>query len=271
MIRPKEIQQKAREVGVRDQQIEKDYILSWILKGIAEHELLAKVLVFKGGTVLKKIYFEDYRFSEDLDFTLIDTSFTNEQIFAWFGEVSQYVREESNIPLEIIDNNEHEDGGINFYISYTGPLGGMGSNKKVKVDISKSEKLEFEPILKSAFIAYSDIEEHQLLCYRLEEVLVEKMRSVMQRMQARDFYDIWYLLEQEKMEVKYYLNEFVGKCAAKNINPADFPKKLAERLPSYKGRWQSSLSEQIQNLTNFERVEREVLRRLRNIDFPSKK
>ena len=271
MIRPKEIQQKARETGVRDQQIEKDYVLSWILKGIAEHELLAKVLVFKGGTVLKKIYFEDYRFSEDLDFTLIDTSFTNEQIFAWFGEVSQYVREESNIPLEIIDNNEHEDGGINFYISYTGPLGGMGSNKKVKVDISKSEKLEFEPILKSAFIAYSDIEEHQLLCYRLEEVLVEKMRSVMQRMQARDFYDIWYLLEQEKMEVEYYLNEFVGKCAAKNLNPADFPKKLAERLPSYKGRWQSSLSEQIQNLTNFERVEREVLRRLRNIDFPSKK
>ena len=271
MIRPKEIQQKAREVGVRDQQIEKDYILSWILKGIAEHELLAKVLVFKGGTVLKKIYFEDYRFSEDLDFTLIDTSFTNEQIFAWFGEVFQYVREESNIPLKIIDNNEHEDGGINFYISYTGPLGGMGSNKKVKVDISKSEKLEFEPILKSAFIAYSDIEEHQLLCYRLEEVLVEKMRSVMQRMQARDFYDIWYLLEQEKMEVEYYLNEFVGKCAAKNLNPADFPKKLAERLPSYKGRWQSSLSEQIQNLTNFERVEREVLRRLRNIDFPSKK
>lgn len=271
MIRPKEIQQKARDTGVRDQQIEKDYILSWILKGVAEHEQLKQILVFKGGTVLKKIYFEDYRFSEDLDFTLIDTSLTNEQIFAWFGEVFQYVREEANIPLEIIDNNEHEDGGINFYISYTGPLGGMGSNKRVKVDISKSEKLEFEPVVKTVFTGYSDIEEHQLLCYRLEEVLVEKMRSVMQRMQARDFYDIWYLLEQEKMEVEYYLNEFAGKCAAKNINPIDFPKKLAERLPSYKGRWQSSLSEQIQNLPNFERVEREVLRRLRNLDFPSKK
>ncbi len=31
MIRPGEIQQKARETGVRDQQIEKDYVLSWIL------------------------------------------------------------------------------------------------------------------------------------------------------------------------------------------------------------------------------------------------
>ncbi|HRH40296.1 MAG TPA: nucleotidyl transferase AbiEii/AbiGii toxin family protein, partial [Pyrinomonadaceae bacterium] len=124
MIRPKEIQQKAREAGVRDQQIEKDYILSWILKGIAEHEHLAKVLVFKGGTVLKKFYFEDYRFSEDLDFTLLDNSISNEQIFAWFGEVFEFIKEEANIPLEILDNNEYEDGGINFYISYTGPLGG---------------------------------------------------------------------------------------------------------------------------------------------------
>ncbi len=271
MIRPKEIQQKAREAGVRDQQIEKDYVLSWILKGIAEHEHLATVLVFKGGTVLKKFYFEDYRFSEDLDFTLIDNSFPNEQIFALFGDVFEFIREEANIPLEIIDNNEHEDGGINFYISYTGPLGGQGNNKRVKVDISKSEKLEFEPVMKSAFIAYSDIEEHQLLCYRLEEVLVEKMRSVMQRMQARDFYDIWYLLEDHQMEIEYFMEEFAAKCASKNLNPADFPKKLAERLPSYKGRWQSSLSEQIQNLPNFEKAEREVNRRLRKIDFSSRK
>ncbi len=78
MIKPKEIQQKAREAGVRDQQIEKDYVLSWILKGVAEHERLNQILVFKGGTVLKKIYFEDYRFSEDLDFTLIDDSISAE-------------------------------------------------------------------------------------------------------------------------------------------------------------------------------------------------
>jgi predicted nucleotidyltransferase component of viral defense system len=44
--------------------------------------------------------------------------------------------------------------------------------------------------MKDVFIDYTGMEEHQLLCYPLEEVLVEKMRSVMQRMQARDFYDI---------------------------------------------------------------------------------
>lgn len=62
MIKPGEIQNKAREFSVRDQQIEKDYILSWILQGISQHEELSKAIVFKGGTVLKKVYFEDYRF-----------------------------------------------------------------------------------------------------------------------------------------------------------------------------------------------------------------
>ena len=73
MIKPSEIQQKAREAGVRDQQIEKDYLISWILQGIAKHEQLSTAIVFKGGTVLKKIYFGDYRFSEDLDFTLLNS------------------------------------------------------------------------------------------------------------------------------------------------------------------------------------------------------
>ena len=263
MIKPGEISLKAREVGVRDQQIEKDYIISWILQGVAQHEPLSKTIVFKGGTVLKKIYFDDYRFSEDLDFTLLQSTIPNEQIFAWFKETFEYVLEEANIRLEIIDNNEHEDGGVNFYISYIGPLGGQGHNKKVKVDISRSEKLEFKPVMQTVLLGYSDLKEQQLLCYALEEVLVEKMRTVMQRMQARDFYDIWYLLEQHGMDVGFYAKEFANKCSTKKLNPADFLKKLTERLPQYKGRWESSMNEQIQNLPDFDKVEREVMRHLK--------
>lgn len=240
MIKPGEIQNKAREVGVRDQQIEKDYILSWILQGISQHKDLSQNIVFKGGTVLKKVYFEEYRFSGDLDFTLLDNAISNDKIFEWFREVFEFVRDEANIPLNIIDNNEYEDGGINFYISHVGPLGGIGANKKVKVDISRSESLVFDPVEKEAFLVYTDQEDHKLLCYRLEEVLVEKMRSVMQRMQARDFYDIWYLLEIQGMDVDFYLAEFRTKCESKAINPSEFQNKLEQRLSQYKGRWQSS-------------------------------
>lgn len=264
MIKPGEIQKKANQVGVRDQQIEKDYILSWILWGVATHEQLSKILVFKGGTVLKKVYFEDYRFSEDLDFTLLDNEISNEQIFEWFKESFEEIKDEANIPLEIIDNNEHEDGGINFYISYVGPLGGFGNNKSVKVDISKSETLEFEPVQKKVIIDYTDLEEHSLLCYPLEELLVEKLRCTMQRMQPRDYYDIWYLVEVEGMDVEYYTNEFRNKCTSKELKPEDFHAKLNQKLPQYKARWKNSMSDQIKDLPDFEQVEREVNRKIKN-------
>jgi predicted nucleotidyltransferase component of viral defense system len=122
MIKAGEIQQKAQKLRVRDQQVEKDYVLSWILQGIANHVQISQELVFKGGTVLKKIYFKDYRFSEDLDFTLLSDEISNDELFGWFIEVFAYIKEGANIPLSIIDNNEHQDAGINFYVSYIGPL-----------------------------------------------------------------------------------------------------------------------------------------------------
>ncbi len=260
MIKPGEIQQKARDAGVRDQQIEKDYVLSWILSGISQHEQLSKLIVFKGGTVLKKVYFDEYRFSEDLDFTLLE-SVNKEQILKWFNESFEYVLEETNIRLAILDENEGD--GINFYISYIGPLGGVGSNKKVKIDISTNEKLEFGPVLKKILLNYTDQDEHQLLCYTLEEILIEKMRTVMQRMQARDFFDIWYLLEVHGIDVSFYQNEFSNKCKSKNLDSKDFSKKLTERLPQYKGRWEGALKEQIRELPDFNSAVRETLRRLK--------
>ena len=262
MIKPGDIQKKANQVGVRDQQIEKDYILSWILWGVANHEQLSKILVFKGGTVLKKVYFEDYRFSEDLDFTLLENEISNEQIFEWFNEIFDLIKEEANIPLQKIDDDEDDENklkeekeeGLNFYIGYVGPLGGFGNNKKVKVDISKSEKLEFEPVVKNAIVDYSD----------LEELLVEKLRCTMQRMQPRDYYDIWYLVEVEEMDVDYYTNEFRNKCISKEQKPEDFHKKLEQRLPQYKARWQKAMSDQIKDLPDFEKVEREVSRKIKN-------
>jgi len=53
--------------------IEKDYVLGWLLAGIATQPLLAQSWVFKGGTCLRKCYYETYRFSEDLDFTIVNS------------------------------------------------------------------------------------------------------------------------------------------------------------------------------------------------------
>ena len=63
------IQEACKGKNVLQDIIEKDYALSYVLAGIANQPVLKKTLVFKGGTALKKVYFGDYRFSEDLDFT----------------------------------------------------------------------------------------------------------------------------------------------------------------------------------------------------------
>src|SRR3546814_8499110 len=50
--------------------IELDYYLAWFLIGLYRSEL-GKHLAFKGGTALRRCHFGEYRFSEDLDFTLL--------------------------------------------------------------------------------------------------------------------------------------------------------------------------------------------------------
>ena len=136
---------------------------------------------------------------------------------------------------------------------------------RLKVDISKTELLVFEPVTNTSFEEYSDLEPFELNCYSLEEVLVEKMRAVMQRMQARDYYDIWYLLVVHGMDADYYKTEFAEKCNHKKLNSADFFTKLDQRLPQYKARWISSMNEQIKNLPDFEKIDRETQRKLKNL------
>ena len=74
MIDRREILDAAATLGLRPQVIEKDYVLGWVLAGIYQHTALSEAWIFKGGTCLKKCYFETYRFSEDLDFTVTEPS-----------------------------------------------------------------------------------------------------------------------------------------------------------------------------------------------------
>lgn len=74
MIEKKEIIQIAKKLYLDPAIIEKDYALGWLLMGIYAHLELKNAWIFKGGTCLKKCYFHQYRFSEDLDFTLQDSS-----------------------------------------------------------------------------------------------------------------------------------------------------------------------------------------------------
>ena len=71
MISRAEIEERVRLCELREDIVEKDYVLGWVLWDIGIDPRLHDTWVFKGGTCLKKCYIETYRFSEDLDFTVL--------------------------------------------------------------------------------------------------------------------------------------------------------------------------------------------------------
>jgi predicted nucleotidyltransferase component of viral defense system len=67
--------ERVREWGLREDVVEKDYVIGWLLWGIGSNPAFSTSWAFKGGTCLKKCYLETYRFSEDLDFTVSSSAF----------------------------------------------------------------------------------------------------------------------------------------------------------------------------------------------------
>ena len=75
MVIQKEILNIAANNKVKSYVIDKDWVLGHFLNAMYEFKEVTQNFIFKGDTCLKKCYFEDYRFSEDLDFTLLDKNF----------------------------------------------------------------------------------------------------------------------------------------------------------------------------------------------------
>ena len=130
MIGRQEILEFAGEVGLDPNVVEKDYLLGWMLAGIAQHPQTRDTWVFKGGTCLKKCYFETYRFSEDLDFTLLDGSHVDETVLrGLFVEITEWIYDQSGIEFpeearlfEVYRNPRGKKSG-HSRIGYRGPMG----------------------------------------------------------------------------------------------------------------------------------------------------
>jgi len=61
-----EINYVAASYRVAAETIEKDYVISWILLCLSKSGLMDD-FIFYGGTAIKRMYFEEHRFSEDID------------------------------------------------------------------------------------------------------------------------------------------------------------------------------------------------------------
>ncbi len=200
MIDRREILAMAATVSLRPDVIEKDYVLGWLLAGIYSHPAINKSWVFKGGTCLKKCYFETYRFSEDLDFTLTDENQIDKDFLrSTFETIAEWVYEQTGIEVPkdglSFDIYTNPRGKISCQgkVSYRGPVSPTsGGYPKIKLDLTADEKLVLSPALQPVYHPYSDEPEGgiQALCYVYEEVFGEKFRALAERTRPRDLYDV---------------------------------------------------------------------------------
>ena len=245
--------------------LEKDYVLTWILVGISRTEL-SEHLCFKGGTALKKFYFKDYRFSEDLDFTFLK-NISIEEIKKLLRKVYSIILKETNMQLALKNIDEHSNSYV-FYFNYSGPLGANIGKRQVKIDFTVDEMMIYSPNTRSlnGYSEYSDIPAGiELKVYSLKEIFIEKYLSIldMARNEPRDIYDMWFLTAKNRLDYDLLGIDIKKKGNYKGQRNFNILEILNYKESRYKKLWDKRLRDQMIDLPYFDEVYRELKKRLK--------
>ena len=268
------LQEARRRLGIPWEVLERDYLLSWILAGVSQVPALGDTLVFKGGTALKKCYFGDYRFSEDLDFSGLDGVPTGDEMERLVNEACETAVRllDEYAPVEIVcerytEREPHPGGQEAFTIRARLPWQSHPQTR-VMIEVTVDEPV-LRPIQRRKVIhEYGEPLEAEVQVYSLEEVIAEKLRAILQqadmferrgwsRSRARDYYDLWRVLGtyREQMDLTDFRSLVHRKCALRGVDfegPEDF---FHSRMLAYVGdTWVQWLGPLVPGLPSFETV-----------------
>jgi predicted nucleotidyltransferase component of viral defense system len=278
------IRAASQRQGIPQQVIEKDYALSYILAGISSHPGLQNVLVFKGGTALKKLFFGEYRFSEDLDFSGADSP-KGEKLEEALREAVEETRRLLSLhgPFSIqveryLERAPHPHGQEAFIIRVRFPWH-PGPLCRIKLEITHDEPVLLEPDKRRLIHGYEENLSCDVCCYRLEEIIAEKLRTLLQthqklvlrgwnRPRARDYYDLWRILDKfsaglHREEVGSLLER---KNACRGVSYQSINDFFSEELVSEAYRhWDSSLGPFVTELPECRKVLEQLRALLRGL------
>jgi len=267
MITIEEIRNVAAQVLLANTVVEKDHALGWLLWGIYQHEKTKDDWVFKGGTCLKKCYFETYRFSEDLDFSFRGPNQPKDNALVnIFSEISDLILQESgleflkeSIKFESFQNPRGStsiQGGIK-YRSIVRPQVGIKHMQRIKIDLTLDEPVVLPPIINKVDHSYSDLPHDGIavLSYAYEEVFAEKTRALVERLRPRDLYDVIHLFR--RMDLKpnrqRVYDTLESKCQLRGITiPTIEDIRKHKNISLLESEWSNQLKHQIQVLPNFQ-------------------
>lgn len=252
MIDYSQIQRLASKLGIPEEIIEKDYLIELILFYLARDEYFKERLVFRGGTALRKVYFPDYRFSEDLDFLVGD----RENLREYEQRLEQVLTKiSSEYPFQLDKRSESAGDRLQFFILYD-LIPEIRAIKELKVDVLKDGLIPASQ-RKRILFSYQEFKQKtlSLKTYDLESIASDKICRILDvDDEPRDLYDLWYLLKSELDIAK--VREELKKKYDYNVY---MPNLLNEIIKDdYKRNWQIRLEKQIVNLLSYETVMKEL-------------
>lgn len=267
MIQLVEINHYARKFQVAAETIEKDYMISWILFCLSKSSL-KNSFTFYGGTAIKRMYFEDHRFSEDIDL-ITHKTIPLEQILQELNCL-KFAQEKANISLSVNkDNIIKIKNRIQMYINYSGYEEIIGAPKEIRLDFAMDMDRYGQVIDKKMIESYSDLKMKNIIIsvMSINTILANKLSLLLDitRNEPRDIYDIWFLLNRLK---KFNFNfEEVRESFKERL--AFYPNfsTLVSRLksPSFKNNWYIRLKKQVSDLPDINIVIEEIINKMKVI------
>lgn len=268
MIPVSELKRLASDTGIHFSTLELDYCLGWMLYGISRERELYSGIVFKGGTSLRKCYFKEYRFSQDLDYTC-RKELPPARLEPLIRNACRNAAHMSGVSFELVEFKKLREvtgeEAFNARVEYRGPSNPSAGNlPRIQFDLTYYEDVVLPPEDRKIFHFYTDsLRGARAWSYCLDEVLAEKMRSILQQRKRvprpRDFYDLWWVLKNKDCDRKAVREAFLKKCTLKKetFKTVDdfFGSELIARNAAA---WEASIGRQVRDVPSFKHVVSEL-------------
>jgi len=172
----------AGEKGFNLIYLEKDYFLTLLLYFLKDVEGIC----FKGGTALNKIFLNHTRLSEDLNFvSKLKVSKVKTKI------------------VELLDNlkgifprYQFENQTSNFFRLKIFYKSFFTRTNFVIVDVNSKASILLQPEKRKIHHFYDEIPKFEILTLNVNELIAEKIRTLITRKQPRDYFDVYMLLKK---------------------------------------------------------------------------
>ena len=238
MIARRELERRAGALGIGTRHVELDYVLQHLLVQIAREP---GDLVFRGGTALARIYWPDFRISEDLDFIGAGTLAGLER---QLHRAVILAADGTGLDLQL-DPGRWNDDRARALVRWTTPWRTAG---ELVVDVVRHERPALPPRTGTLDLRYRDFvaNGHALPVVDLTEILANKWFMLEAREEPRDLFDLWWALTRGTVGFEDVAH------AHQKVYRYDPMEMNIDRAGRLKDRWEQRLAHQIRDLVDFD-------------------